>query len=816
MTSFLQDIRYGVRTLLKTPTFTIVAALVLALGIGANTAIFTVVNTLLLRPLPYPDSSKLVMLYETNPRFQIGVDTLPVTAGNFVDWRDQNTVFEHVCSVGAGRWNLTGGGEPERIAGASVSPDFFRLMKIEPILGRTFLEDEDQEGKDKVLVLGQALWLKRFGGDPNIIGKTISIDDESYSVIGIAPEGFQFPRRGEVPWFTGVTDQTELWRPMPFGKDLITKSRANHQLSVIARLKPELTRERAQAEMSSLATRLEQAYPESNQDIGVKVVSLNEQVVGNLRTAMLVLMGAVALVLLIACANVANLLLARSSARQKEIAIRTALGASRGRIVRQLLVEALLLSATGGVTGSLLSMWATQGLLLVAGNLPRVREIGIDLTVLGFIAAVVLLTTMLFGLSPALQVSRINISDALKEGSLTSGGSRFQFRNVMVIAEIALSIVLLVGAGLMIKSLARVLGVDTGFRSKNTLTVQLSLLNSKYPKPAQQINFFDRVSAGVTNLPGVQSVGLISSAPLSGGIYAGGFSIEGSDAADRDDLVSDRRMIGSEYFSTLGIPIVSGRAFSDRDNQSSEGVAIVSEAWARRYLHGDDPLTKRVKLGGRDSNRPWLTVVGVAGDVRDSALEQDARPCIYLPYSQFPSSSMTLVVRSASDPMLLVGGIREAVWAIDKDQPVTDVKTLDQYVSAAVSSRRFSAILLGSFAGLALVLASIGVYGVISFAVSKQTRDIGIRVALGAQPADVMKLIIGRGMLLVLAGVAIGTLASLGLTRALASLVFGVSTTDPVIYVGVSVLLTALALVACYLPARRALRVDPLVALRCE
>lgn len=816
MTSFLQDLRYGVRTLLKTPTFTIVAVLVLALGIGANTAIFTVVNTLLLRPLPYPDSSKLVMLWETNPRFQIGVDTLPVTPGNFVDWREQNTVFEHVCAVGAGHWNLTGAGEPERIAGASVSPDFFQLMRIEPILGRTFLEDEDQQGKDKVLVISHALWLKRFGGDASLVGKTIAIDGEGYTVIGVAPEGFQFPRAGEMPSFTGVTNQTELWRPMPFEKDLITKSRANHQLSVIARLRPGVTRQRAQVEMTSLASRLEQAYPESNQDIGVKVLSLNEQVVGNFRTAILVLMGAVALVLLIACANVANLLLARSSARQKEIAIRTALGASRARIVSQLLVEALLLSAAGGIAGSLFSMWAIEGLLLMNGRLPRVLEIGMDMTVVGFIAGVVLLTTLLFGLSPALQVSRVNISDALKEGSWSSSGNRFQFRNVMVIAEIALSIVLLIGAGLMIKSLARVLGVDPGFNSKNTLTVQLSLLNSKYPKQTQQINFFERVAGDVRNLPGVQSVGVISSAPLSGGIYAGGFSIEGIEASDRDDLVADRRMVSSDYFNTLGIPIVSGRGFSDHDNQSSEGVAIVSESWIRRYFNSNDPLTRRVKLGGRDSSRPWLTVVGVAGDVRDAALEQDARPCIYVPYSQFPSSAMTLVVRSASDPMTLVASIREAVWGIDKDQPVTDVKTIDQYISAAVSPRRFNAILLGSFAGLALVLASIGVYGVISYDVSRQIRDIGIRVALGAQSTDVMKLIIGRGMALVLTGAAIGTLASLGLTRVLDSLVFGVSTTDPVIYLGVSALLVGLSLVACYLPARRALRVDPLVALRCE
>ena len=819
MRTLVQDIRYGVRSLIRTPGFSAVALIVLALGIAANTAIFTIVNALLLRPLPYPDSDQIMMLWETNPRFQIGVDTLPVTAGNFMDWREQNSVFDYVSALGVGHWNLTGGDGPERISGASVSPNFFRLMGVEPKLGREFRDEEENPGAGKVLVISHALWQRRFAGELDVIGKTMTLDAESYTVIGVAPEGFQFPRANEMPYFVGVSNQTDLWRPMTLGDDFVNKKRANHQLCVIARLKSGITREQAQTEMTAITERLEQSYPESNQGIGARVVPLNEQVVGNIRVALLVLMGAVALVLLIACANVANLLLARSSARQKEIAIRTALGASRGRVVRQLLTEALLLSTTSAIAGTLLSLWGIKAILsLSRQNLPRAYEIGVDVQVLGFTVGIALLTSVLFGLTPALQASKINLSEWLKEGSHgSSGGQRSNHvRGMLVIAEVALSLVLLIGAGLMIKSLAGLLSVDPGFEPHNALTMQIALLGSKYPIANQQNAFFQEVTHRVETLPGVESVGLISSAPLSGGVYAGGFSIQGKVSPESDDLVADRRMISQQYFNALGIPIINGRGFSERDDQSSQGVAIVSETWARRYLPGEDPIDKRIKLGGRDSTRPWLSIVGIAGDVRDTSLESDARPCVYLPYPQFPSSGMTLVVRAAFDPKVLISAIRDQVWAVDKDQPVTDVKTMDQYVSDSVSRRRFNALLLTTFASLALILASVGIYGVMAYSVSQRVHEIGIRVALGAQSSDVIKLVIGRGIMLVLAGVAIGLGGALALTRVMTSLLYGVSAADPMTFAVVSVLLVAVALLASYIPARRATKVDPMIALRCE
>ncbi len=822
MESILQDIRYSARSLIKTSSFTAVAVIVLALAIGANTAIFTVVNAVLIRPLPYPNSDRLVMLWETNPRFQIGIDTLPVTPGTFMDWREQGSVFEYVSALGVSRFNLSGSGEPERISGASVSPNFFRLMGIEPKLGRAFRDDEEKPGANKVVVISYALWQRRFSGAEDIVGKPMTLDGESYTVIGVAPEDFQFPRGHELPYFVGVSSQTELWRPMTLTDDFINRKRANHQLSVIAKLKPGVTQDQAQAEMNAIAARLEQAYSE-NQGIGAKVVSLSEQVVGNSRVALLVLMGAVALVLLIACANVANLLLTRSSARRKEIAIRTALGASRGRVVRQLLIEALLLSLASAIAGTLLSFWGVKAMLsLGRETLPRASEVSIDVRVLGFTVAIALLTSLLFGLTPALQASKINLTEALKEGSRgLSGGQRAsRVRSVLVIAEVALSLVLLIGAGLMIKSLAHLLKVDPGFKANRALTMNIALLGSKYPSLHQQIAFFEDVTHRVEALPGVESAGLISSAPLSGGVYAGGFSIEGREPASaNEDLSADRRMISPDYFKALGIPLIKGRHFTDRDNQASTGVAIVSESLARRFLENEDAIGKRVKLGGRDSTRPWLSIVGIAGDVRDTTLESDARPCVYVPYPQFPSTSMgsmTLVVRTGVDPKALIPAIRDEVWAVDKDQPVTDIKTMNEYVSDSVSPRRSNALLLGVFATLALVLAAVGMYGVMSYAVTQRVHEIGIRMALGAQTSDVIKLIVGSGMTLVLAGVVIGLAGALALSRVLSSLLYGVSATDPVTFAFVSALLVSVALLASYIPARRATKVDPMNALRCE
>ena len=818
MAALLQDLRYSIRSLLKTPGFTAVAIIVLTLGIGANTAIFTVLNAVLLRPLPYSESERLVMIWETNPRFKIAGDTVPVTHGNFMDWREQNTVFEYISALGTGRWNLTGLGEPERISGASVSPSFFQLMGVEPKLGRTFRDDEETPGAGMVVVISHALWQQRFGAASDVIGMAMILDGASYTVIGVAPEGFNFPRGKELPYFVGDTTQTDLWRPMPLGADFVNKSRANHQLSVIAKIKPGVSSERAQAEMTAIAERLEHTYPDSNQGIGAKVVSLNEQVVSNVRPALLVLMGAVALVLLIACANVANLLLARSASRQREIAIRMALGASRGRVLWQLMTEAMLLALTAAIAGTLLSFWGINAILSMSRDtLPRAHEINIDFKVLGFTVAIALLTSAIFGLTPALQASKINLSESLKEGARGSSAGRraTRVRSSMVIAEVALSLVLLIGAGLMIKSLAVLLKVDPGFKPNNTLTLNIELLNSKYPGATQQIAFFQDVSQRVAALPGVQSVGLISSAPLSGGVYAGGFSIEGRNL-EGDDLVADRRMISADYFKTLSIPLLKGRGFTERDHQSSPGVVVVSESWARRFLPNEDLIDKRLKLGGPDSTRPWLSIVGIAGDVRDIALESEAKPCLYIPYQQFPSSGMALVVRTVVDPAPLTPAIREEVRAVDKDQPLTDVKTMDQYVADSVSPRRFNAMLLLIFASLALVLASVGIYGVMAYSVTQRTHEIGIRVALGAQPSDVIRLVVGRGMALVLAGVAIGLAGALVFTRVMTSLLYGVSATDPITFALVPVVLIAVALLANYVPARRATKVDPMIALRCE
>ncbi|MFY9570625.1 MAG: ABC transporter permease [Blastocatellia bacterium] len=819
MGTLVHDIRYGVRSLLKSPGFTAVAIVVLTLGIGANTAIFTVVNAVLLRPLPYSSPERLVMLWETNPRFQIGVDTVPVTPGDFMDWRELNGVFEYVSAFGATNLSLTGAGEPEVIGGASVSGNFFRLMGIEASLGRVFTDDDEKPGADQVVVISYALWQRRFAGVFDVIGKTMTLDGRSYTVVGVAPEGFQFPRAKEMPYFVGVSTHTELWRPLTLTDDFISRKRANHQLCVIARLKPGPSLEQARTEMTAIAERIAQSDPDSN-GIGVKVVPLDEQVVANVRVALWVLMGAVALVLLIACANVANLLLARSSARKKEIAIRIALGASRSRIVRQLLTEGLLLSLAGAAAGTLLSIWGIKAVLsLTRETVPRAHEINIDLKVLCFVITIALVTTLLFGLAPAWQSTKINFNEWLKEGSqgLSGGRRQSRVRSIMVISEIALSLVLLIGAGLMIKSLARLLTVDPGFKPDNILTMHLALAGSKYSVSDKQIRFFQEVTRRVEDLPGVQSVGLISAAPLSGGVYAGGFSIEGgSPIAETDSLVADRRMINPRYFTTLGIPLVAGRYFTERDDQLSPSVAIVSESWARRFLPNEDPLARRIKLGGRDSTRPWLSIVGIAGDVRDTALESDARPCVYLPYPQFSSSGMTLMVRAAFEPTSLVTAIRNAVWAIDRDQPVTDVKTMDQYVADSVAARRSGALLLSAFAGLALVLASVGIYGVVAYSVTQRVREIGIRVALGAQSSQVIRPIARDGMALVFGGVVIGLAGAFMLTRVMSSLLYGVSATDPATFAVVPLLLVIVSLFATLIPARRATRVDPMIALRHE
>jgi putative ABC transport system permease protein len=818
MDTLFQDIRYGVRTLLKTPGFTAVAVIALALGIGANSAIFSVVNAVLLRPLPYTNSERLVMLWATNPSLHLGIDNLPASAANYAEWRDQSQAFEHISALTSINFNLTGAGEPERIAGARVSSSFFQLMDVSPKMGGAFSAEEDQPGNDLVVIVSHGLWQRRFGADPDIIGKPLTLNGQSYTVIGIMPAGFRFPSAADLPAYMELQPQTDLWAPIALTAEQIAK-RGDHNLSVIARLKQSVTVEQAQTELSNIARRLEEQEPQAK-GYGVNVVSLNEQLAGSIRPALLVMLVAVAFVLLIACANVANLLLARSAARQKEIAIRTALGASRSRIIRQLLTESMLLSIGGGAIGTLLSFWGIDLLLsLSPKNIPRLDQINIDANVLCFTLLISIVTGCLFGLAPALQASRLNLNESLKEEARnsTAGLRRNRVRALLVVSEVALSLVLLLGAGLMIRSFTRLLTVDAGFNPKNVLTLNLSLPTSKYPERSQQAAFFQQVIERLEALPGVQSVGAVSALPLSGAEEASSFMVEGGPAIDSSEMpMADRRRASADYFRAMGIHLVKGRYFTEADNQTATPVALISESFARRFFPDEDPVGKRIKNGGSTSTRPWLSIVGVVKDVKHVALEAEARPQVYMPYLQNTWTSMTLVMRSPSDPVALARAARSAVWEVDKEQPVSDVKSMEQYLSASISERRFSLILLGIFAAVALLLAAVGIYGVMSYSVNQRTHEIGIRMALGASRSDVLRLVVRQAMIPTLAGVVAGLGAALALTRLMSSLLYGVSATDPVTFAVIPLILLAVALAACAVPARRATKVDPCVALRHE
>jgi putative ABC transport system permease protein len=818
METLLQDIRYALRTLLKNPGFTAVAVIALALGIGANTAIFSVVNAVLLRPLPYTNADRLVMIWATNPLLQLGIDNIPASAANYAEWRDRNQVFENVSALDAITFNLTSGGEPEKVACARVSSSFFQLMGVPPKMGRAFRPEEDQPGNNQVVVVSHGLWQRRLGADPDIIGKPLTLDGKSYTVIGVMPAGFRFPGAADMPAYMGLPPQTDLWTPIAFTAEQSAR-RGDHNLSVMARLKPGVTLEHAQTDISNIARQVEEQDPKAK-GYGANVVSLEEQLVGSIRPALLVMLVAVGFVLLIACANVANLLLARSSARQKEIAIRMALGATRGRVIRQMLTESMLLSVAGGSAGVLLNFWGIGILLALSPeNIPRLDEINTDAHVLGFTLLISIATGALFGLAPALQASRLNLNESLKEGARGSAGGphRNRIRTLLVASEVALSLVLLLGAGLMVRSFERLLKVDPGFDPKNVLTSRLALPASKYPDSKQQSAFFQETLQRLEALPGVQSVGAVSALPLSGAEEASSFMVEGSPPADSSETpMADRRRASADYFRAMGIRLVKGRYFTEADNQSAPAVAIISESFARRFFPDEDPLGKRIKNGGPTSTRPWLLIVGVVRDVRHLALEAEPRPQVYMSYLQNTWTSMAVVIRSASEPASLAAAVRNAVWEVDKEQPVTDVKSMEQYFSASVARRRFNMILLAVFAGVALALAAVGIYGVMSYSVTQRTQEIGIRMALGAKQADVLKMVVRQGMIPALAGVAAGLGAGLALTRLMSSLLYGVSATDLITFAAVPLTLLGVALGACFVPARRATHVDPVIALRRE
>ena len=807
LADFLNDLRYAIRMQRKNPGFTIVAVIALALGIGANTAIFSVVNTVLLRRLPYKDPDRLVMVWEEATKAGYPQDT--PAAANFIDWRDQNQVFEGMAATDYTSFNLTGSGEPERLEGRRVSTNLFPLLGVEPQVGRVFTAAEDRPGSERVVVLSHGLWQRRFGGDPGIVGKTLTLNGAGYTVVGVMPARFQFP-----------TVDDEAWVPIAFTQEEAT-DRGRKYLKVVARLKPGVAMAQAQADMSTIATRLQQQYPETNTDLGAVITPLHEHLVGDIRPALLILLGAVGLVLLIACANVANLLLARAAVRQKEIAVRVALGARRQRLIRQFLTESIFLSTLGGIVGLVI---AYVGLVVLKAfipeNISQARAISIDYNVLGFTLLVAVATGLIFGLAPAIQSIRFNQIETLKEGGrdAATGGSGKRLRGLLVMAEVAISLVLLIGAGLLINSFLRLRNVDPGFNPDNLLTMKIVLPDSKYERMAQRSAFYSELTQRLQSIPGVKSAAVTTNLPLYLQGNSISISIEGRpEPPPGQEPIMVTRMISPGYFDTMSIPLLKGRQLTDQDTDTSPDVVVISETMARRLWPGEDAIGKRIAIGRIRSQEDWIQVIGVVKDVRQFELNADPKPQMYLTYRQFGFfDAQDLVVKTDVDPASLAGTIRNAVWEIDKDQPVSNIRTMDTILADSIARQRFSMLLLAIFASVALVLAAVGIYGVMSYSVAQRTHEIGIRMALGAQTSAVLKLAVGYGVKLVAAGIAIGLIAAFALTRVMSTLLFGVTATDPTTFALISLLLVAVAAIASYIPARRATRVNPIIALRYE
>ena len=803
----IEDIRYGLRVLRKSPGFTAVAVLTLALGIGANTAIFSVVNALLFRPLPFRDPARLVVVWHTPPQKSFpGVSKFVVSPANYLDWRNQNHVFEQMSAVAFRNFNLTGMGQPESVEGRGVSADFFSTLGVQPVLGRGFLEEEDQPGRGKVAVISHEFWQTHFAGSKDVLGKQIKLDDKSYEVVGVAPAKFDFPF------------QAKLWVPMAWTeKDRAV--RGNHGYIVIARLKPETDMKKAQSEMDTISARLAQQYPADDAGWGAVVLRLNQQMFHEVGPALFVLFGAVGFVLLIACTNVANLTLAKALGRRKEIAVRTALGAGRGRILSLVLTETILISVAGGAMALLLAHFVIQAIAEFIGpQLPFTVQIGLDGWVLGFTLAISILTGLIAGLAPSWHLTKTNLNDSLKQGlgktDADSSGGRA--RSVFVAAEVALSLVLLVGAGLMIRTLYLLRNADSGMDARNVLTVTLGISKEKYATVTQQNGFFNHVLEQVRALPGVEFATAVDNLPLQGGSIQP-VAVEGQPVvAMADQPEVPVRLITPGYLRVMRIPLKQGRDFTEADNANASPVILVSESFAKRFWPNENPIGKHVKLTFLPGDAS--EVVGVVGDVRLNGLSvTEPVQAVYHAMAQNPQTTfMRLALRTGLPPTSLISAVTEAIHRVDADEPVVGVRTMEAVVDLSIAQNRLNMILLSAFAGLALLLASIGIYGMQSYAVRQRTREVGIRVAMGAQPAEVFRLIIAQGLRLATTGIVIGLAASFGLTRLMASQLYGLSATDPWTFIGVSLVLLMVALAACFIPARRATRIDPVVALRYE
>jgi putative ABC transport system permease protein len=812
MDAFFRDLRYSVRVLIKSPGFTVVAVLSIALGIGANTTVFSVINAVLLKSLPYKDPSSLVLLWGDSRTESNLKGHNQVSATDIADFRKQATVFEDVTTYTG--WNpiMSGDGQPARVPAIQVGDGFFKIMKGDPVLGRVFTAEEQEDGKDFSIILSHGLWQRRFGGDENIIGKTVDLNGRPYTIVGVMGADFR-PLPASL-----VFPEGQFYRPVAEAYD--DEQRDARHLRAIARLKPGVTVEQAKTEVSVIARRLEQEHPTTNKGYGANVVSITDEIVGGIRPILLMIFGAVVFVLLVACANVANLLLARSTARYKEITIRSAIGAARVQLVRQLLTESLVLALVSGGIGFLFSLWGTSLVQSIGSKInPMFSEIRVDMRCLAFTFGISIFTGLLFGLAPALQISKPNLAESLKESGRGSGQSatRNRLRSTLVVSEIAITLVLLVCAGLLIRTIVRLRSVNTGFNTKNVLAMNIGLPAIKYPKPENLVSFYKQVTERIAVIPGVKAAGTTSVLPLSDNFDGRGLVVEDHPKPRGEEITVDLYVTTPGYLRAMEIPLLKGRQINEQDTSDSLRVALINKTMAAQLWANEDPIGKRIKFPGTEkSPQPWRTVVGVVSDVAQYALDQQPPMQIYIPHEQFPTSYNTIVVKTENDAESVISAVRREIQTVDKDQAVFNVTTLEQLFGDSILIRSFVMMLLMTFAALALLLAAIGIYGVMSYVASQRTHEIGIRMALGAQARDVLKLIVGNGLVLTLIGVALGIAGAFALTRLLSDLLFNVSTTDLLTFSVVPAVLTAVALIACYIPARRATKIDPLVALRHE